>query len=98
MNFYIVKRCWFCGNEKLLHIGKSSSGSKFLFRVNDEYESDTHSLFHYLKWKKIEDEYGHRISRKKFFEMVANKEGEKINKLCNHIDKYSFEWSTIQFS
>ena len=99
MNYYcIIKKCWFCGNKKVIHIGKASAGTKFLFQVNSEYESDAHGLFHYLQWRRIEDEMHRRISRRKFFEMIGEKEVEKSNTLCNLIDKYSFEWSTIEFS
>ena len=97
-NYYIVKKCWFCGNIKETHIGKSSAGWKFLLQINDEYKSDIQSLWKYLKWKKVEDEYHRKTSRKELFKLIKNKQVGKNNELCNVIDEYSFEWSAIEFS
>ena len=97
-NFYIVNQCWFCGDRKEIHIGKSSAGWKFLLQVNNEYESNVRSLWKFLKWKRIEDEYHRRISRRKLLDLIENKQTGKDNELTNSIDDFGFEWCDREFS
>jgi hypothetical protein len=75
-NYYaIIKECDSCKrNSELLHIGKSSAGWQFLFRL---YEDK--GLISWKAWKKflankkIEDEYGHPISYDEFVDTVLVK-------------------------
>ena len=97
-NYYIFKKCWWCGNIIETHIGKALAGWKFLFQANEPlYKPNIESLWDYLKWRRIEDEYHHKISRNQLFKLIRNKQKGLSNELCNAIDRDGFEWSTIDF-
>ena len=93
-NYYAqIKVCPKCKRpEKELHIGKSSGGWMFLFRVNHEEYQTVAQLKKWLAKKVIRDEYGHKVSHKVFWRMVEGKQ-----KLLKHgeygeinIDGYYF--------
>lgn len=79
---------WLEKMTEKIHIGKNSSGWKFLFRLNKElYSDDLASVFQFIgeclssgKWRLI-DEYGSDINPHDFKKMVKEtiKEGIDIN-------------------
>ena len=71
-NYYVEKE----GNS--IHIGKSSSGWKFLFQENNQYydKKDKSSIFRFLKLNKTTfiDEYDELVDVEEFWKMVEQKQ------------------------
>lgn len=82
-NYYLRLRfCSCCGRYDERHIGKSSAGWKFIFRVHEnidvnEWKGET---LHYKNWSDEEgifNEYGDKVSYDDFWELVKNKQDGK---------------------
>lgn len=77
-----------------IHIGKRSSGWKFLWDVNHfkYYDANKESLFNFLKSGQIIDEYGDEFTFDEFFEKeIASflDEGEDAK---SYSEKYPHDW------
>lgn len=95
-NYYVkLDVCKSCGRPiDTIHLGKSSAGWKFMFQCNNNFYKDIKSLKEWLKSKVIENEYGEKISKKDFWNMVKIKQKEKAAGGTEHgliiIDGYDF--------
>lgn len=109
-NYYLRLRfCRSCDRFDEHHIGKSSAGWKFLFRVTknidvDEWKGET---LHYKNWSDEEgifDEYGQKVSYDDFWVKVEGKQDGKSH-LTPHgeihrawIDKNGYNVCNYDFS
>jgi hypothetical protein len=58
-----------------IHIGKASMGWKFLFNHNDwQYYTDKESLYQWLDTVEIVDEYGRKVTKEWFINLIESKE------------------------
>ncbi len=75
-NYYVkTDTCPSCGHKpEGIHLGKSSHGWKFAFRLNGEYYKNIRQLRKWLKDKKIENEYGEEVEANVFWNMVKSKQ------------------------
>lgn len=74
-NYYVKDKCECCNHETSIHIGKSSSGWKFLFQWNDGiYYKTPNEMMIWLKDKTIKDEYGELVTLDEFWFKVASKQ------------------------
>ena len=99
-NYYTkTKKCKECGHKpEGIHLGKSSSGWQFSFQYNGgQYYKNIEEMKLWLQDKEIEDEYGRNISQEEFWEMIKDKQKEKLNHAKEYpsssnfiIDGYSF--------
>ena len=92
--------------RKVLHIGKSSGGWKFLFQGYQDYELDNNKYLNINNiedWKNyikendilIFDEYDNEISFDDFFKMVEEKQSEENEENfsnCANINGYRFSY------
>lgn len=87
--FAKVDECEHCGRAAdTVHIGKSSSGWKFLFQYNQgTYYDSIENFAEWLKDKTIIDEYGQEISYDAFWHLVKAKQEEGRS----HFDRFSVE-------
>ena len=88
-NYYLKhEECPTCGHiEERIHLGKSSTGWKFLFNLNNKlYYKDVPTMKKWLKDKEIWDEYGAKIEHKEFWVLVKRKQKEK---LVGHYQEFS---------
>ena len=79
-NYYIKENiCPLCKRaDKEIHLGKSSSGWRFMFNYNKgRYYKDIKEMQKWLADKRIEDEYGEEVSHLDFWDMVQDKQKEK---------------------
>lgn len=104
-NFYTrINECDKCGRYNEIHLGKSSAGWQFSFQYNGgKFYKDIKEMKAWLKGKQIWDEYGEKISYKRFWQLVASKQKwERLNHSKEYpgntllIDGYSF--SDYEFS
>lgn len=92
-----------------LHIGKSSSGWKFLFQEQEIYDCIEHSgqlyyLDSYKKWKNflqrddivIYNEYNKIINKDEFFKLVEDKQKE-IHPTQEDLGRYPSSCRTMQY-
>lgn len=94
-NYYtLTDPCKHCSRgEEEIHLGKSSGGWKFLFRLNQDYYKNVKELKKFLKGKLIKDEYGEVVSHKEFWELVEFKQKHHKDHNDGHcimIDGYRF--------
>ena len=99
MNYYVqLNKCEKCKRYDEIHLGKSSGGWRFSFQYNDgKYYKNVNEMKEWLKDKIIYNECDEEISYKEFWEMVKEKQKNKI--AINEktlIDGYSF--SNYEFS
>lgn len=75
-NFYAhTNVCPCCGRHESIHLGKSSGGWRFTFRLHDgEHYRNVPEMKDWLVGKQIFDEYGARIPHEKFWDMVEEKQ------------------------
>ena len=83
--YYRDNYCDQCGRYHRTHIGKSSVGWKFLFRVKDNIDVNEwkEEFLHYASWKDEEgifDEYGKKTSYDAFWTLVENKQSGKAHR------------------
>lgn len=73
--------CAHCGSVKEVHLGKSSGGWTFTFQYNDgEFYKTVAEMKKWLVGKQIYNEYGEKVSQKKFWDLVKLKqEKEKLS-------------------
>jgi len=107
-NYYLrLNICPDCGRYDSIHIGKSSSGWRFLFRgypdTGDTPLNEITSIIHNVRdWQEVTprgeiwDEYGTRVPYELFWGMVASKQSFKTNDYHLLIDGYMF--SDTEFS
>ena len=76
-NYYIKPNvCPTCGRgDTEIHLGKSSFGWKFSFQYNGgQYYKNVEEMKTWLRGKQIWDEYGHKVTKKEFWEMIEAKQ------------------------
>ena len=76
-NYYIKPdKCKVCGrSDNYIHLGKSSYGWKFAFNLNGaRFYKNVTEMKKWLRGKRIEDEYGKPITKKAFWNMIAEKQ------------------------
>lgn len=97
-NYYLnVSVCQHCGrSEEILHIGKSSSGWKFSFRVYEDKKINSVNDWIKLIEKDnniIGGQYGEEISSAEFIDLIDSKIDGK-----SHLDSYVSCFSTNGYS
>ena len=81
-NYYTkTNKCETCGNKpEGIHLGKSSGGWQFSFQYNGgKFYKSVPEMKEWLKDKEIENEYGEIVTQKEFWDMVEDKQKEKLN-------------------
>lgn len=83
-------------NKTTIHIGKASSGWKFVFDANEKTFYTFEEYKEYLKEYVITSEYGKIISHNEFWELVEKKQILSSAKNDNYclLDGYEFFLST----
>ncbi len=86
-NYYAqIDCCKTCGKPgEELHIGKSSGGWRFLFRIYTDHEDGTDAPRSVEDWRalldssdvRIRNEYGESVSLEQFWDMVKRKQDLK---------------------
>lgn len=68
-------------NIKIVHIGKSSYGWKFIFNHNNEkyYKRNRDSIDQFIRENKLFDEYGKELDADEFWKLVDSKQNDKIS-------------------
>ena len=81
-NYYVkTNKCETCGHKlEGIHLGKSSGGWQFSFQYNGgKFYKNVEEMKEWLKDKEIENEYGEVITQKAFWNMIEDKQKEKLN-------------------
>lgn len=90
-NYYSKrKRIIFMPAGHSVHIGKKSSGWKFLFHLHKGYYKDYKTLIEWLRHRYIYDEYGRRVTLKEFERIVKESQDQKDHEGADVIDGYDF--------
>lgn len=76
--------------EESIHIGKRSSGWRFMFHLHKDYYKDYNTLIDWLRHKDIYDEYGNRIPLKEFEKIVKEVQNGQAHEGAAVIDGYDF--------
>lgn len=87
-NFYArMNTCEQCGRYEEIHLGKSSMGWKFLFKLNKEFYEDKDSFEKFIKGIDVDiyDEYGSRIHVHELLALIDSKQAEKHDHYGKHI-------------
>jgi len=102
-NYYFeLNKCETCGRADRIHLGKSSLGWNFLLQTNDLYYIGNWQEM--KKWileakGNIVDEYGRRISKQKFIELVESWKGKSHSNLPGCFeDKDGYDFCSADFS
>ena len=89
--------------RKLVHIGKSSAGWKFIFDCSHGYYNDIGEFMSFIADKEILDEYDERVDKGNFLARILEKQTQRSHvlscpehKTC-YMDKYGFEFCRNEF-
>lgn len=90
-NYYLhTDFCKYCGKpKKEVHLGKSSSGWKFLFHKTRQM-FNFNSFCNFIEKGIIYDEYGNKCSSDDLLHLISIKQDEKHNPQSENINGYDF--------
>jgi len=110
-NYYLhLDVCPHCGRpSKILHLGLSAVGWKFLFQAygKDEFEEEDVKITSFSQWKtlinkrdsKIYDEYDHEVPKADFYEFVSSKQNGREHILNDaYQDEEGYDLTFGEFS
>ena len=90
-NYYLYYNfCHCCGQaRKIVHLGKSSIGWRFIFYKHD-FVKNFEDFKNFIKQGTIKNEYGEILSEEELLKLIKLKQTDEIDPDCEIIDDYVF--------